>query len=67
MGFYRKNIGGWYQWPRIVVGLAATGAAFHLLDAPMSYIGIAAGLAFAATGIVGYCPMCAVAGLNLRK
>ena len=66
-GFYRKNIGTSHQVVRIVLGLAAAGAAGMLLQAPMVYLGVGAGLAFAATGLVGYCPMCALAGVGGRE
>ena len=67
MGFYRKNIGGAQQIVRLVLGVGAAVAAWLWLVAPLSYLGMAAGLAFAATGLVGYCPACAVAGINTRK
>lgn len=64
MAFYRKNIGGAQQVARIVVGLAAAAAAGTWLLPPWSYGAIAGGLMFAATGIVGFCPMCAAAGIG---
>jgi hypothetical protein len=67
MAFYRKNIGGAQQIVRIVAGLAAGGAAFWYLGGMPGYAGLAGGLMFAATGIVGYCPMCAVAGIGARE
>ena len=67
MGFYRKNIGDAQQIVRLVVGIGGAAAAWLWLAAPFSYLGMAAGLAFAVTGLVGYCPACAVAGINTRK
>ena len=66
MAFYRKNIGGAQQLARIVTGAAAGIAALWYLGGTAGYAGLAAGLMFAATGIVGYCPMCAVAGIGTR-
>ncbi len=67
MGIYRKNIGGVQQMARIVLGLAAAGAAAAWMLSPWSYGGIAAGLMFAATGVVGFCPMCAMAGIGRAR
>lgn len=61
MAFYRKNIGAPQQVLRIVAGLGVAGAAYALLGGGLSLAGIAGGLGFAMTGIVGYCPLCAVA------
>ncbi|MBN8939938.1 MAG: DUF2892 domain-containing protein [Rhizobiales bacterium] len=66
MAFYRKNIGGIQQLARITLGLAVAGAALMLLAPPLSLAGAAAGVMFALTGVVGYCPICAVAGVGRR-
>lgn len=60
MAFYRKNIGGVQQLVRIVLGAAATIAAVFYLTGANQWLAVAAGLTFALTGIVGYCPACAV-------
>jgi hypothetical protein len=67
MGFYRKNIGGAQQIVRLVIGVGGAIGALIWLAAPLAYLGVVAGLAFAITGLVGYCPACAVAGINTRK
>jgi hypothetical protein len=64
MAFYRKNIGSVQQVARILVGIAAGGVAFWFLGGAAAYAGLAGGLMFAATGLVGYCPMCAIAGIR---
>lgn len=64
MGFYRKNIGSLQQAGRIAVGLAGAAAAYMLAGPPYGLVGAATGIMFALTGIVGYCPFCAVAGLG---
>ncbi|MGL4287374.1 MAG: YgaP-like transmembrane domain [Phreatobacter sp.] len=66
MAFYRKNIGGMQQVARIALGLAGAGAALVLLAPPLSLAGAAAGAMFALTGLVGYCPICAAAGVGRR-
>jgi hypothetical protein len=67
MAFYRKNIGGAQQFVRLAVGLAGAAAVFAWLQGTLAYLGIAAGLVFAATGFVGYCPMCAMADIGRRE
>ncbi|MBL8569921.1 MAG: DUF2892 domain-containing protein [Phreatobacter sp.] len=67
MAFYRKNIGSAQQVVRIAAGLAVGPAALWYLGGAAGYAGLAGGLMFAATGIVGYCPMCAVAGIGSNR
>jgi hypothetical protein len=67
MAFYKKNIGGAQQLVRLAVGLAGASAAFVWLQGALAYLGIAAGLVFATTGLVGHCPMCAMAGIGRRE
>ncbi|MFE0015471.1 DUF2892 domain-containing protein [Mesorhizobium sp. NPDC059054] len=64
MAFYRKNIGSLHQVVRIVIGAAAAVAALAWFAAPVSYWGAMAGVVLALSGLFGYCPMCAVAGLG---
>lgn len=66
MGFYRKNIGRGQQIVRIAIGVAAATAALMLLGAPFGILGAIAAAVFAVTGVVGYCPLCAVAGIAAR-
>jgi hypothetical protein len=66
MGLYRKNIGGGQQIVRIVMGIGGAAAGLLLLAAPWSLVAGAGGAGFALTGIVGYCPMCAMAGVGRR-
>ncbi len=61
--FYRKNVFAWEQVVRIVAGIAMIG--FGLFSLPGNWVGYAIailGLYNLATGIVGYCPACAVLG-----
>ena len=64
MALFRKNIGGVQQMFRIVAGAGLAVAAIFLVDGPYKYLGVAVGLSFAATGLVGYCPACAMAGIG---
>ncbi|TPQ30876.1 DUF2892 domain-containing protein [Bradyrhizobium guangdongense] len=64
MAFYRKNIGSRQQMMRLALGVAVAIAAFVYLSGFAAWLVAASGLGFALTGLVGYCPMCAVAGID---
>lgn len=64
MAFYRKNIGGVHQAVRVACGLAVAAGAFAALSGATAWLAAVGGAAFALTGLVGYCPMCAVAGIG---
>ncbi|MDF0495305.1 YgaP family membrane protein [Bradyrhizobium yuanmingense] len=64
MGFYRKNIGGLHQAVRVVLGIAVAAAAFVYLAGATAWLVALGGAGFALTGLVGYCPMCAMAGIG---
>lgn len=64
MAAFRRNIGRPQQVVRIVMGLAVAVAAPFLLTGLPAWLIAAAGIMFAVTGGVGYCPACAVAGIG---
>ncbi|BBO05757.1 MULTISPECIES: YgaP family membrane protein [Bradyrhizobium] len=64
MAFYRKNIGGLHQAVRIASGVAVVVAASVYLAGPTAWLVALGGAGFALTGLVGYCPMCAMAGIG---
>ena len=64
MGFYRKNIGGLHQAVRIALGVAVAVAAFVYLTGAALWLVALGGAGFALTGVFGYCPMCAIAGIG---
>ncbi|MBC9880162.1 DUF2892 domain-containing protein [Bradyrhizobium sp. INPA01-394B] len=64
MAFYRKNIGGLHQAVRVAAGLAVVVAASVYLTGAPAWLVALGGAGFALTGLVGYCPMCAMAGLG---
>jgi hypothetical protein len=66
MAFYRKNIGGLHQVVRIALGVAVVAAAFIYLAGATAWLVAFGGAGFALTGLVGYCPMCAMAGIGRR-
>ncbi len=64
---YRKNIYTWEQMLRIVGGLALTAWAVLASGGGVLAIGLAiTGLGTAASGVLGWCPACAVAGRRLK-
>ena len=67
MAFYRKNIGNAQQLARLAVGVAAVAAGFVYLSGWPAVAAVAAGIGMVGTGLVGYCPMCAVAGVDTRR
>lgn len=64
MAFYRKNIGGLHQAVRVALGVAVVVAAFVYLAGATAWLVALGGVGFALTGLVGYCPMCAMAGIE---
>lgn len=60
---YRKNLYAWEQVCRVLLGLTLAVAAWSALSAGLlSYILVASDVILAITGVVGFCPMCAMAG-----
>lgn len=63
--FYLKNVPVWERVLRVLAALGATAFAFTMLHAPWSWLTAASGIALAVTGLVGFCPMCAMVGRRL--
>ncbi|MGL3110024.1 YgaP family membrane protein [Bradyrhizobium sp. BR 1432] len=64
MGFHRKNIGGPHQAVRVVLGIGVAVAALVYLAGSAAWLVALGGARLAVTGLVGYCPMCAMAGIG---
>ena len=63
MFYLKRNVPGWERAIRVALGVTTAGLAVVFAQAPLGmWIGIAGGLTFAVTGLVGYCPMCAMVG-----
>jgi hypothetical protein len=64
---YKKNVG---TTERVIRGLAGLGmivCGFQLFgEAPLAWVAAASGVFTIATGVVGFCPACAVAGRSAR-
>lgn len=66
--FFVKNVPAWERALRVVMGIAALGGAYALWGVSNLGTGLAiAGAMFAMTGLVGFCPMCAMVGRKLDK
>lgn len=61
--FYVKNVPTWERIMRLIAGMGFL--AFAYTNWGSSSVGVGAGIAgamLAMTGLMGYCPMCAMAG-----
>lgn len=65
MALYRKNIGGEQLAVRVLVGVVALAALY--LTGPLAWVVAISGVVFASSGLVGYCPMCAVTGIGTKR
>lgn len=64
---YRKNIYRWEQWSRVVAGAAMAVWGFAFAPIPViGYITAAAGFGLALTGLLGWCPACAMVGRRTK-
>jgi len=65
--FYVKNVPGWERVARVVLGLIAVIVGYSVLGGLWGTILAlsAAGIVF--SGLVGFCPMCAMVGRRLDK
>ncbi len=61
------NVPAWERVTRVIVGLGAGvgGAVWALSGEWLGWAVAASGLALAATGVVGWCPLCAMVGRTL--
>jgi len=65
--FYRKNIYAWEQALRIIISAAIVIYAFYAMSESMlSYAIIGMAVGFGLTGVVGFCPMCAMVGRKIK-
>lgn len=65
--FYVKNVPGWERVARIVLGVVGAVLSIVLLK---GFVGIVAALAafgITISGLVGFCPACALVGRRLAK
>ena len=66
--WYRKNVGGWERAARLIGGgLMLTCGVVALHASPLGLLLGGAGVVTLVTGVVGYCPACAIAGREPMK
>lgn len=66
--FFPKNLPTWERALRLCIGLAiAFAPLFIAMDSAFKWIVVAAGIVFACTGFIGFCPMCALFGRKLKR
>lgn len=65
--FYVKNVPGWERIVRVVLGLIAVAAGLHLVGGTWGWLLAASAAGIVASGLFGFCPMCAMVGRRLDK
>jgi hypothetical protein len=61
--FYRKNVGTVERVARVLAAALLVACAFTAFSqTPVKWVFLAAGAMTLITGIMGFCPMCAIAG-----
>lgn len=64
--FYTKNLPGWERVLRVLMGMAGLGLALASWGTSTLGVGLGvAGAMLAMTGLIGFCPMCAMVGRKL--
>jgi hypothetical protein len=64
---YVKNISNVERVVRLLVGNLVAVVGIFTLESPWKWIVVLAGVGFAISGIVGFCPACALVGRRLEK
>jgi hypothetical protein len=65
---YRKNIRGWEQITRFLAGAAMVACGMiGLAGNPVGYLVAGVGVGTMLTGLFGYCPACAMAGVKPKQ
>lgn len=64
---YVKNVPTWERVLRVVLGLMALGFTAMSWGSPMAMGAGMVGAMLSLTGLVGFCPMCALLGRKLHK
>lgn len=65
--FYMKNLPGWERLLRVGGGIAMAIYAVSSVGGIASWALAATGAGMALSGLVGFCPMCSLAGRRLQK
>jgi Protein of unknown function (DUF2892) len=60
-----KNLPNWERVARVAGGAVAVWASLTYLPMPWSYVGVAAAVGGVLSGLMGFCPACAMVGRKL--
>jgi hypothetical protein len=64
--FYRKNVGSKERVARLVAGVLMGACGLFFFGAtPLGWLALGAGVMTVVTGLVGFCPACAMVGRKL--
>jgi hypothetical protein len=65
--FFVKNVPSWERVLRVAVALAVALVSLNLLEAAWGWSMATAAVGFGLTGLVGFCPACALVGRQLPE
>ena len=65
--WYVKNVPGWERVLRVVAGIAAVAWALSQLSGALGWAVAAAAAGIVVSGLVGFCPACALVGRRLDQ
>ena len=65
--FYVKNVPGWERVVRIVLGAVGAALSIQFLKGIVGIVGAFAAAGVTMSGLVGFCPACAMVGRRLAK
>ena len=65
--FYAKNLPTWERALRVLVAVLGASLAVAFVPGSLRWLAAASALGFGVTGLVGFCPMCALAGRRLAE
>jgi hypothetical protein len=63
--FYIKNVPPWKRLLRLVAAAVGVVVGLTMMAEPWSWVTAASAVGFGLTGLVGFCPMCAMVGRRL--
>ena len=63
--FYVKNVPATERLLRVACGAAAVALSYYFFDGMLAHLLAASAAGIAATGLAGFCPMCAMVGRRL--
>lgn len=65
--FYKKNLHGWERIARLIAACGVALCAARFWGTPVGYVWAIASVTTLLTSLVGFCPMCAMAGRRLAN